>query len=215
SDLQEVKNQLNERDQKINQQSNLIQSMVPKDKFDFINKSYNEIKSELEATKAELEAKRSLFADVSSIEDLRAQLSNAKAEAKANDWEKKRYESTISELTSKIERLTAKARELSESLSKKQNASPTINVIPTETKSTNDSNGLISERSIEPSPSKLATILETPPSKRNSAIEPSDINGVPTMPQANTLEQKNLVPEITEPNKNGVIPRPKKDDGNG
>ncbi|CAG8514118.1 4519_t:CDS:2 [Dentiscutata heterogama] len=231
SDLQEVKNQLNERDQKINQQSSLIQSMVSKDKFDSINKAYNEIKSELENTKSELELKRNLLADGSSVDvdELRAQLSNAKAELGAKEWEKKQREDAksrqqlehkVQELMNENERVRLEnislseserqARQLIESMAKKPK-SPTINVIPSETTSTNNSNELISERSIEPSSSKPATIFEVPSPKRNSAIEPLDTNGVATIPQANVRDQKKVVPEIS---KNGVIPRPKKDDGN-
>ncbi|CAG8524815.1 12196_t:CDS:2 [Dentiscutata erythropus] len=229
SDLQEVKNQLNERDQKINQQSILVQSMVSKDKFDSINKAYNEIKSELENTKSELELKRNSQADGSSVEELRAQLSNAKAELGAKEWEKKQREDAksrqqleqkVQELMNENERVRLEnislseyerqARELAESMAKKSKSpkspkSPTINVIPAETASTNNS------RSIEPSSSKPETIFEVPPPKRNSAIEPLDTNGVATIPQANVRDQKKVVPEIS---KNGVISRPKKDDGN-
>ncbi|CAG8675224.1 11726_t:CDS:2, partial [Scutellospora calospora] len=104
------------------------------------------------------------------------------------------------------------AHELSESMTKKQNSSsPIVNVIPAENVLKNNSNGPISERSIEPSSSKLTTVLEAPPSKRNSKIESSHTNGVAVVPQENIQDQKNLVPEI---NKNGVTPRPKKNEGN-
>ncbi|KAF0492587.1 flagellar attachment zone protein 1-like [Gigaspora margarita] len=246
STLKDLKNQINERDQK-------IQSMVSKDNFDSINKAYNDIKLELDTTKSELESKRNILADVSSVEELRAQLSAAKAEVKAYEWEKKRNESLISEkkrneslileqknkidnltikekediknrqqlehkvqkLTKEIERLRNENNKLSESerqardlITKKE--SPTINVIPVETTSTNKSNGLISERSIEPSSSKHIAAFVAPSPKRNNASEPLGTNGLSTIPQDNVQDQKNE----TKDNKNGVIPRPKKDDGN-
>lgn len=227
--------------------------MVSKDNFDSINKAYNDIKLELDTTKSELESKRNILADVSSVEELRAQLSAAKAEVKAYEWEKKRNESLISEkkrneslileqknkidnltikekediknrqqlehkvqkLTKEIERLRNENNKLSESerqardlITKKE--SPTINVIPVETTSTNKSNGLISERSIEPSSSKHIAAFVAPSPKRNNASEPLGTNGLSTIPQDNVQDQKNE----TKDNKNGVIPRPKKDDGN-
>ncbi|CAI2175833.1 3403_t:CDS:2 [Funneliformis geosporum] len=107
--------QLETKENTIQQQTINLLDMIPKDQFGSLQKALEQTKSELDSTinelqftKSELELKCQILSstDISSLEELKSQLSNVKAQLKANDWEKKRSERSIFELKSQVDVLS-------------------------------------------------------------------------------------------------------------
>ncbi|CAJ0637771.1 10848_t:CDS:10, partial [Entrophospora sp. SA101] len=136
--LQELRSQLDAKEQTILHQTNVIHSMVPKITYDSLNQSLLNKQSELEYVKAELQTTKSdlesiktelhqvksdfdsrLGGDSSSIDEIKTQLSSARAQLQANIWEKNRSDIIISELKSKLDGLSANQSNLLESLNQK------------------------------------------------------------------------------------------------
>ncbi|CAG8436035.1 9347_t:CDS:2 [Diversispora eburnea] len=107
SSLQELKDQLESRDQTIQNQLEMIKLTVPKDHHD-------SVQSELESIKAELYSVKYKHENVSTPDELREELSSTKAELKAtreaSEWEKSRNERIISELRHQYETLSTSLR---------------------------------------------------------------------------------------------------------